>query len=232
MFVWQEDAVVQAPVTHQPTNQAVTGVYVTGGVFGGELVYNSTTTFDVNPVSCMSDDLSTAIAITSSTTGIAPGTTINEIYHVFAVRYNTATYGIETDTDVDGANLPGTVTAKRWLGFVLTDSSGDIYPFIQDKDSFRFVDGHSIAIATGITSTYTQLDVSSLIPVSRSDAMTITLLPSAANSYYVSLDGSTDWFHRYDSQKSQVTDVPADSAWVKISAGTLSAYITAVRLKR
>lgn len=136
--IWQLDAEKEYPRVYQPVNQPVTGAYVTGNIFGGELVYNDTTTVDVNPFSCMSDDLTTELAI-NATTNVDLGTpSINTTYHIFAVKYAGGTFGCEDDTDVNGATLPATVAYKRWLGFLRTDSSGNIEDFRMFGDEIEF----------------------------------------------------------------------------------------------
>ena len=107
-----------------PRQRAITGAYVTGDIYGGELEYIDFTTFNVKPVSCMSDDLSTELYIDAVSLVDLGSPQLNTVYNVFIVRQDTAVISIMTDLDVDGVNLPGNVTAKRWLGFVRGNSAG------------------------------------------------------------------------------------------------------------
>ncbi|MCK5017370.1 MAG: hypothetical protein KAS32_09915, partial [Candidatus Peribacteraceae bacterium] len=136
--IWQIDAVQTNPMVYQPLNQPITGAYTTGNIFGGELVYISDSQFSVNPISCMSDDLTTELVIDSTTTQTISVPTINTIYNVFVVRYTGGTFGVEMDTDINGATLPGIVTHKRWLGFVRTNAGGDISAFHMIGDQLIF----------------------------------------------------------------------------------------------
>ena len=135
--VWAESQVVQSPkVYHQPV-QPIAGAYVTGNIFGGELEYVDNTTFNVKPVSCMSDDLTVPLAI-DATTLVDLGTPVlNTVYNAFIVKETGGAISIMTDTDVDGANLVG-ITHKRWLGFVRADASGAIQPFWQEGDTYDY----------------------------------------------------------------------------------------------
>lgn len=188
LLIWQEDAVTQAPVVHQPVNQPVVGAEVTGGIFGGELVYSGTTDVNVNPISCMDDTLTQEIVVTGTTNVVLSAPTINTIYNFFAVRYNTDTYGIEYDTDVNGANLGASVTHKRWIGFVLTDSSGDVIEFYQNGD-FVALEGFSVGTSSGTTEV--TFSLSAVIPVNRVKAVGFSLGTGASNQRGVYLRTST-----------------------------------------
>lgn len=185
MYIWKLDAEKEYPRVHLPVNQAVTGAYVTGGIYGGELLYNSVSTVDIKAVSCMADDLTTPLAI-DAVTNVSLGTpAINTIYHIFGVKETGGTFTCMHDTDINGAGLTG-IVAKRWLGFVLTDASGNIYNFVQKGDDSAFV-GVVPALGTA-TAAYTALSLSSVLPISRLDAVTIG--PTAASNF-VSYDGVT-----------------------------------------
>jgi len=164
---WRLDAVVQQPRIHKQANTAISGAYVTGDIFGGELIYSTASAFNVAPVSCMSDDLTTALFINTQTGVTMTSPAINTIYNVFIVKYTGDTYGIEYDTDIDGANLPGTVVAQRWLGVIWIDSSGDIIKFKQNQDFVRFLSPGDTKIGSGFTSAnWTALDIS-ILPTAR-----------------------------------------------------------------
>lgn len=138
-------------------NPPVSGAYVTGNIFGGELVYNTSSTVDISAFSCMSDDLTTALSKASTTTVSITGASNNTAYNIFAVD-DGGTVGCDYDTDIDGANLPGTVTAKRWLGFVLTDGSGDIHDFNHKDDIIWFREFVPIVTGNNLFNTPAQIN--------------------------------------------------------------------------
>jgi hypothetical protein len=176
--IWQLDAVVQAPKIFQPVNQPISGAYVTGNIYGGELEYIDATNVRVKPVSCMSDDLAQALYIDANT-DVAMTLAADTIYNFFVVRYDTAAFGIEYDTDVNGANLPANVTHKRWLGYVYADSSGNIDKFVHYDDQMTFVDGIIVAVTS--STSVKQYDASAYLPLERVKMAWISITPSSAS---------------------------------------------------
>ena len=189
--IWKLDSDrVYNPRVFQPINQAVSNAYVTGGIYGGELNYVSTTQFSVNAFSCMADDLATPLFVNSTTTVTITSPVLNTIYHAFAIKTNTGTYGIKTDTDINGANLGATVVAKRWLGFVRTNLSVQICKFIMADDTISFQVADECKYSTGLSSTtFTPLDLSS-VPTQRISTATLSFMSDSANSGNIEL--STD----------------------------------------
>jgi hypothetical protein len=166
--IWKLDSDrIYNPRVFQPINQPVSNAYVTGNIFGGELVYNNTTSFNVNSFSCMADDLATPLFINSTTLVTLTSPVLNTIYHAWAVKYNTGTYGVKVDTDINGANLGATVVAKRWLGFVRTNASVQICKFTMMGDSILFTTASENVISSSISTTFVQVDHSPIIPVAR-----------------------------------------------------------------
>ena len=206
MTIWALSQVVQAPIVYNQPVQPITGAYVTGNIFGGELEYETDSTFLVKPVSCMSDDLTTALAI-DATTQVAIGSPVADtVYNCFLVRYDTAALGYEIDTDVNGANLPANVTHKRWLGFVRANASAAITPFFMDEDTFYFTDLNDSAFGVpNLPTDYTQYDLTSIAPPGRTDWMAVLGLKQTENVQgNISMDGVNDHF-RYGSN-----DNPSD----------------------
>ena len=146
------------------------------------------------------------------------------------MKYTGGTFGIEYDTDVDGANLTG-ITAQRWLGFVLTDSSGDICNFEMSGDSFFFKNATDGAIVSpNIPTTYTSYSYASLCPVDRVDYVTIFSLDDTEPiRCFMSPDGVTG-------QTMQEATVEFRDGWYIKSTGTTydTGYIciSKVALKR
>lgn len=233
--IYQEDAVVQAPVTHQPLNAAISSEPVTGGWFGGGISSISGNTVTMRAFSVMDDTLSTALA-KDSTTDVAVGTTINQIYHIFAVRYTGDTYGYEVDTDINGANLPGTVTHKRWDTFVLTDSSGVVIPAVQDGSKYEF--GDLVAFSTSFTTSLVQYSMASFIPTARVGRTIINFMPNTAAACLASYsqDGTTVTMQVYmDPAQYVLGTLPLAGAgpfYFSRATNDFTGYIFSVELKR
>ena len=211
--IWKLDSDrVYNPRVFQPINQAVSNAYVTGGIYGGELNYVSTTQFSVNAFSCMADDLATPLFVNSTTTVTITSPVLNTIYHAFAIKTNTGTYGIKTDTDINGANLGATVVAKRWLGFVRTNSSVQICKFIMADDTISFQVADECKYSTGLSSaTLTPLDLSS-VPTQRISTATLSFMSDSANSGNIEL--STDGINGiWRASTINNTNAAADGRW-------------------
>lgn len=228
---WKLDSDIKTyTVVHQPVNQPVVGAETTGGIYGGELVYVDADTVDVNPVSCMDDGTTQALAIAGTTTVNMVGNTINTIYNFFVVRYNTDTYGIEYDTDVNGANLSGTVTHKRWIGFVLTDASGDIYDFLQSGSKYAF--NENVTIYTGVPSGGATVSISSFLPQGRYDSFNIYHTTTAGlyiRTKYYSGGNELSYCGNDYSEKTQI--IGSDSFYI-LGTGNINQKILDVILKR
>jgi hypothetical protein len=168
--IWQLDGTIEKPRVFQPVNQPITGAYTTGNIFGGELVYVDADTVQVKAFSCFDDGLTTEL-VKNSTTNIDPAggsMAINTVYNIFAVKLTSdGSITVKDDTDVNGANLTG-ITAKRWLGFVKTDSSGNICVFQQTDDLVTFGDRDQMVFFNSWVDTgFNQIDHSSFLPISR-----------------------------------------------------------------
>jgi len=166
------------------------------------------------------------------------------------VKYTGDTYGIEYDTDIEGANLPGTVVAQRWLGFVRTNSSGDICHFTMQGDMLMWSKSTDNVLSNSITTTFATVDHSAMIPEAR-----ISLIEygcsdaSATGSIYTTDDGTNASFY-IGRTASDNTVTNGFYAWshgdydkatmkpylptrkFKSSTGTLNLLICAVELKR
>jgi hypothetical protein len=167
--IWKLDSDrIYNPKVYQPINQPVTGAYTVGNIYGGELNYVSATQFSVNAFSCYSDDNTTALFINSTTQVTITSPVLNTIYNVFAVKFNTGVFGILYDTDINGANLGGTVVAKRWLGPIFTNASAQIYSgWIMKSDSITFIPNQMIQITSTLTSSFVSYSLSSILPGAR-----------------------------------------------------------------
>jgi hypothetical protein len=124
----------------------------------------------------------------ASSQAVTIGSVINEIYNLFLCDDDV----VRTDTDVDGATLlSGSVTELRWIGFVLTDSSGDLYDFTLSDNRISYKD--NITLGSSINGTVT-ISFSGWIPATRASHITL-MCTSNDEGYYVNLyypDGASD----------------------------------------
>jgi len=250
--IWKLDAdrIYNARV-FQPINQPVTDAYVSGNIFGGELVYNNTTSFNVRSFSCMADDLSTPLFSHTTTLVTLATPVLNTIYHAWAVKYNNGTFGVKTDTDINGANLGATVVAKRWLGFVRTNASNQIMNFIMSGDNYSFIKASETVFVTGLAvTTFTQSisPISSIVPVTRITDIYVGIVTSSVNNnvLFISGDGvntltytggngsSGDTFPWGTSDGSIVLrSIPySSSLLMRVNIGNVSVGVAQVALRR
>ena len=193
MQIWQIDAVRPTPVLLNDRLYPLPGnTFVTGNMYGLEYSYNSANSVDVAAGICM-DSTNNVILSLSSSVNVSIGTSINTIYNLFICKHGTTgAISIQTDTDINGANLAATYSNFRWIGFVLTDSSGDIIRFHQDTDVLTFKGG-VIVYAPTLPTTHTQLDLSSWIPTTRVSRVFLNSTAITENPIIlVSIDGTND----------------------------------------
>ena len=231
--IWQIDADrVYTPKVYQPINQPITGAYTTGNIYGGELVYINTTQFSVNAFSCMSDDLTTPLFINASTSVTLSSPVLNTIYYAWAVKYNTGLYGIKTDTDINGVNLGATVIAKRRLGFVITNASAQIMPFVMAGDTIDWtVTTNRPILTSSITAAYVSYSISAIVPV----AILLNVAIQAQSILtYISYDGTTDYtVSGTASNMGPIVNLrPVSNIYLKYSSSSSAVHILSVTLRR
>jgi len=221
-------------------DRPIAGAYVTGGIYGGELSYVDDSTFNVQSVSCMSDDLTMPLALVGPTLVDLGTPVLNTVYNVFIVRTDGATYEIRTDTDVDGVNLTG-ITHKRWLGYVLSDASGNIIRFQMSGDMIVWNDD-SVNVGTSGANDK-QYDLSPWVPAGRYESVQIySYVSSEARTMTLANDDGTDV---RGSSMDGVTGVTSGTNsvsawligpkfWTRVASGTGGdpVQMTAIRLKR
>ena len=136
---------------------------LTGNIQGLEYSYTSAHSITVTKGNCF-DSLNTTILTGSASQAVAIGTTINQIYNLFLCDDGL----VKTDTDVEGATLlAGAVTALRWIGFVLTDASGEVYDFRMKGRELYIT--RPFAIGSPLTNSAVVYSLSAFIPETRVD---------------------------------------------------------------
>ena len=162
--IWQLDAIKTSPIIHDNKLYPLPGnTYVTGGMYGLEYSYTSANSITVDAGICY-DSLNTTLLTGSVSQVVAIGTTINQIYNLFLCDDGL----VKTDTNVEGTTLlAGSVTALRWIGFVLTDASGEVYDFRMKGRELYIT--RPFAIGSPLTTSAVAYSLSAFIPETRVD---------------------------------------------------------------
>lgn len=126
---------LSAPVSKPPTG---ININVKGGILGGNLAYVNIATVSIDPTVAPADDMTETLVLRTSTQLALPGAVAKTIYYVFLCN-DGGTIKPIFDTDPGGANLPATVTHKRFISYVLTDAAGIITPFNQKGEIITFL---------------------------------------------------------------------------------------------
>jgi len=245
--IWQLDAIKTSPIIHDNKLYPLPGnTYVTGDMYGLEYSYTSANSITVDAGICY-DSLNTTLLTGSASQAVAIGTTINQIYNLFLCDDGL----VKTDTNVEGTTLlAGSVTALRWIGFVRTNSAGEVCDFAMNGDTYAFAQASKCTFVSGFTSTtYVPIDLSPIVPVSRVDEVYIGC--SASNVYNSCISISkdavnvvtftmgytviTDIFvtYGYSGAAFALRQIPISSAlFMKTDSGTNSMAVPQVTLKR
>jgi len=234
--IWQIDAVTQTPVLINDKLYPLPGnTIVTGNMHGLEYAYNGTSSVTVQPGICM-DSLNKEILCLPSAVNVTIGTTINEIYNLFICKTSAGAVSVQTDTDVNGANLTGTYDYFRWIGFVATNSSGNVYEFNTKEDYVSYPLSTS-APSLGTVSGTTTFDISTVLPAGR----IAMLLPASIGQNTGKL---THWYNTSDATDklsyqnsyygfSTLWLVPDDDKIKVLASGwTPVVYVAGVKLRR
>lgn len=154
LIITQLDASIKTPVIINDKLYPLPGnTMVTGNIHGLEYAKTGANQITVQPGICM-DSTNNEVLSLSTATALTIGTTINQVYNIFLCKETSGgAMVLEYDTDVNGANISSDKDAIRWLGFVLTDSSGDIYDFYYFDDTMEFTIAGGVDIESGNIST-------------------------------------------------------------------------------
>jgi len=214
--IWQLDAIKTSPIIHDNKLYPLPGnTYVTGGMYGLEYSYTSANSITVDAGICY-DSLNTTLLTGSVSQVVAIGTTINQIYNLFLCDDGL----VKTDTNVEGTTLlAGSVTALRWIGFVRTDSSGNICRFRMSVDTITWMQASKSRAASLTTnnSTFQFVNLSILCPISRVSHIGMGAQhtsATAASHVLYSLDGTYATYSLMGTPSSYVSyaDI-GDSSW-------------------
>ncbi len=138
------------------------GAYVTGNMYGLEYSYNSVNTVSVSAGTCYDGLNKNILTLATGANATIAAPAINTVYNLFV----TSDGDVQFDTDVDGATLTGAGLKVRWIGFVRTNSSGDICLFSASGNSIVFGKASENILGTSSTAPNTY-DHSVLLPISR-----------------------------------------------------------------
>lgn len=162
--------------------------FITGGIYGGELVYNTTSSINIKGFSCYSDESTTELK-KDDITPLSISTSPNTIYNIFAVKTDSGVITCMYDVNIDGSGL-SSITAKRWLGFVRVNGSSEICGFTMQGDFINFHVASDNVLSTSIGTTYSSVDHSDLLPIERIELIEYGTRDPSGNYYmHASDDG-------------------------------------------
>lgn len=155
-----------------------------GYIDGLNMVWNSATSISVTSGACYIQGSSAVISFPSTLTLSSLSLTASTFYHVYGYL-NAGTPAIELVTTAPAAAYSGTACAKtgdtsrRYLGSVLTDSSGNIVPFQHSSNRISYLDGYGSApysvLSAGSATSSTSVSLSSYIPITANVAQLLYL---------------------------------------------------------
>jgi len=155
-----------------------TGVYVTGNMYGLEYQKTGANTVSVDAGICY-DSLNTTVLTLSTLASVSIPAGINTIYNLFLCDDGV----VRVDTNVDGVNI---TQKKRWIGYVLTDSTSLITNFGMKGNLLNFrlgSDGGVVLVA--LSTAPTTVDHSYVIPITRAIALTYYAIAPPTNNYLI-----------------------------------------------
>jgi hypothetical protein len=142
-------------------------------ISGLKMVWISSTSISVSSGAAVL--ASTGSLLTNSATlTLTPSLAASTFYHVYLYN-NAGTTAIEAVTTAPAAPYFGTARAKtgdtgrRYLGSILTDASGNIYPFVHSGNRISYAMNAALApfraLAGGAATTLTSVSTSGVIPI-------------------------------------------------------------------
>jgi hypothetical protein len=148
------------------------------------------------------DSLNQTMLTLSTQQVVSIGTTINENYHLFLCDDGV----VRTDTDVDGANL--TSYKVRWIGFVRTNSYGVLLSFSVSGNDMIFQKYNDYTVVTNVNTTYVEVVMSSIIPLTRVSTATLGAWRSGSDAVgvHISHDGGASFFRYLTTYQNEIYD--------------------------
>ncbi len=236
--IWALNQEIQVPTVSSPPVTAIAGVPVTGNIYGLEYAMSSGEplhTIDVGAGTCMDGTgLEEMVLAAGVGNGLVIPSAINTIYSLFVTKTG-GVVGVAQDTDVNGSNI--VADYKRWIGFVRTNSLGDICIFTMDGMVIYFSNFEENKIGD-LNSTITTYSIDLFIPVSR--VLSIDLSSEIANPSYnimVYTDEGVEVFVRSSPNLANVPvflcSYPASDVTIRVNSTTTGKfYIITATLKR
>lgn len=161
-----------------PTFRALVSADVplpTDYISGLKLIWNSATSISVGTGEAIIPSTGKTEVVASTLTLSSLSLSASTVYNVYLFD-NAGTPTIECVTTAPASPYQGTARAKtgdttrRWLGSVLTDSSGNVYNFAQTGNSIRFIVNISLSpfrfVSNGTSSSRVSTSLASVIPAS------------------------------------------------------------------
>lgn len=161
-----------------PTFRALVSADVplpTDYISGLKLIWNSATSISVGTGEAIIPSTGKTEIVASTLTLSSLSLSASTVYNVYLFE-NAGTPTIECVTTAPASPYQGTARAKtgdttrRWLGSILTDSSGNVYNFAQTGNSIRFIVNIALSpfrfISNGTSSSRVSTSLASIIPAS------------------------------------------------------------------
>lgn len=232
--IWQLDSTIETPVLLDNKLYPLPGdSMVTGNMYGLEYAKTGDNEVTIQAGICM-DSMNTEVLDLATQQTVSIPATINTIFNLFLCDDGV----VRQDTDVDGASLAYRV---RWIGFVLTDASGDIESFTMTQNSMQFHGPLFLLVSTSNVS-WTPIDMAVYGPATRVDGIKtgVRSTSTSAQLMYYSYDTSATFDARTAGSSAEVIrsqsgylDFANNGLYVHRSGSTnVNLYLTALRLKR
>ncbi len=195
--------------------QPPSGTSLTGNIIGLEYSYYSDDTITVSGGTCYDRFNTTVLTLAVAGNFTIPNPAINTTYNIFV----TDAGDIQFDSDVDGTTLlAGSVNQLRWIGFVLTDASGNIVQFTARGDMYDY----NVVVGSATGAVAMGFSLAPFLPVSRCLACTVSMNISSYRGKI--LDGTTHAaLENYDRE---TTDGGISATVVPDNNGEIWAYAT------
>jgi hypothetical protein len=227
--IWQLDRSLEiAPKAVNSGLQTIAGMNTEGGTMGGDVTVSGNT-LTISKCSCMSSDLTTAMATTSDST-VTLDATVNQDFYIFMVRLVAdGTFTMKAYTTYAGPTSDVLVDKFRFVSYAKNNGAGVTMPFRQIGDRIDWLVGTNRPVLTAsITASYAPYNLSASIPVSNVTSLIIAGT-TLGNAVYSSYDGATDIITGYYPGEANIIAVP--SIYLK-SSPSMAMHIQSITLRR
>lgn len=189
--IWQLDRSLEiAPKAINSGLQTIAGMNTEGGIMGGDASVSGNTV-TITKCSCMSSDLTTAMALTVDT-AVALPSTVSQDFYIFVVRLVAdGTFTVRAYTTYAGPSSDGTVDKWRFVSYAKNDGSGVTMPYRQKGSRISFLGATVPVITASLTTSFVGYSVDTVVPSAYFLSMSISVT-STGCQLSISYDGTND----------------------------------------